>query len=126
MRQIIPPHSGALVGDALNAGYLYLEVNATVCDTHQAVALDIVGRPKTTPIHEPGVLRRCMDWCAAKRALIALESRMKEPRRKAHRPAELTSQALPTRRSAALRYPRRQQAQVLDHPAAGNATRLPS
>ena len=40
------------LGDALNAGYLYLEVRCLGCDTHQTVALDIVRRPKTTPIHE--------------------------------------------------------------------------
>ena len=40
------------LGDALNAGYLYLEVRCLGCDTHQSVALDIVRRPKTTPIHE--------------------------------------------------------------------------
>jgi hypothetical protein len=32
--------------------YLYLEVRCLGCDTHQTVALDIVQRPKTTPIHE--------------------------------------------------------------------------
>ncbi len=40
------------LGDALNAGYGYLEVRCPGCDTHQTVALDIVRRPKTTPIHE--------------------------------------------------------------------------
>jgi hypothetical protein len=28
------------LGDALNAGYLYLEVKCLGCDTHQTVALD--------------------------------------------------------------------------------------
>jgi len=42
------------IGDALNAGYGYLEVRRLGCDTHQTVALDIVRRPKTTPIHELG------------------------------------------------------------------------
>src|SRR4051812_28079339 len=40
------------LGDALNAGHRYLEVRCLGCDTHQTVALDIVRRPKTTPIHE--------------------------------------------------------------------------
>ena len=35
------------LGDALNAGYLYLEVRCLGCDTNQTVALDIVRRPKT-------------------------------------------------------------------------------
>jgi hypothetical protein len=30
------------LGDALNAGYLYLEVRCLGCDTHQTVALDVV------------------------------------------------------------------------------------
>ena len=51
--------SGAALGDAINAGYLYLEVRCLGCDTHQTVALDIVRRPKTTPIHE---LERCMRY----------------------------------------------------------------
>ena len=42
----------APLGDALNASYLYLEVKCLGCNTHQTVALDIVRRPKTTPIHE--------------------------------------------------------------------------
>jgi hypothetical protein len=30
------------LGDALNAGYLYLEVRCLGCDTHQTVTLDVV------------------------------------------------------------------------------------
>ena len=52
-----PAQPSPTLGDALNAGYLYLEVRCLGCDTHQTVALDIVRRPKTTPIHE---LERCM------------------------------------------------------------------
>ena len=36
---------------------LNLEVRCLGCDTHQTVALDIVRRPKATPIHE----QRCKD-----------------------------------------------------------------
>src|SRR6202166_2975096 len=54
------PPSPAL-GDALNAGYRYLEVRCLGCDTHQTVALDIVRRPKTTPIHELERYMRCKD-----------------------------------------------------------------
>jgi hypothetical protein len=46
---------------ALNAGYLYLEVRCFGRDTHQAVALDVVRRPKTTPIHELERYMRCKD-----------------------------------------------------------------
>lgn len=52
--------SPALV-DALNAGYTYLEVKCLGCDTHQTVALDVVRRPKTTPIHELERYMRCKD-----------------------------------------------------------------
>jgi hypothetical protein len=53
-----PAQPSPTLGDALNAGYIYLEVRCLGCDTHQTVALDIVRRPKTTPIHE---LERCKD-----------------------------------------------------------------
>jgi hypothetical protein len=49
------------IGDALNAGYVYLEVRCVGCDTHQTVALDIIRRPKTTPIHELERYMRCRD-----------------------------------------------------------------
>jgi hypothetical protein len=48
-------------GDALNARYLYLEVRCLGCDTHQTVALNIVRRPKATPIHELERYMRCKD-----------------------------------------------------------------
>jgi hypothetical protein len=47
-----PAQPSPTIGDALNAGYDYLEVRCLGCDTHQTVALDIVRRPKATPIHE--------------------------------------------------------------------------
>jgi hypothetical protein len=47
-----PAQPSPALGDALNAGYRYLEVRCLGCDTHQTVALDIVRRPKATPIHE--------------------------------------------------------------------------
>jgi hypothetical protein len=54
-----PAQPSPTLGDALNAGYGYLEVKCLGCDTHQTVALDIVRRPKHTPIH---------DICAARTA----------------------------------------------------------
>ena len=39
-----PAQPSPALGDALNAGYLYLEVKCLGCNTHQAVALDIVRR----------------------------------------------------------------------------------
>ena len=49
------------LGDALNAGYRYLEVKCLGCNTHQTVALDIVRRPKATPVHELERYMRCKD-----------------------------------------------------------------
>ena len=39
-----PAQPSPTLGDALNAGYRYLEVRCLGCDTHQTVALDIVRR----------------------------------------------------------------------------------
>ena len=41
-----PAQPSPALGDALNAGYRYLEVKCLGCNTHQTVALDIVRRPK--------------------------------------------------------------------------------
>ena len=55
-----PAQPSPMLGDALNAGYCYLEVRCLGCDTHQTVALGIVRRPKaTTPIHELERYMRC-------------------------------------------------------------------
>jgi hypothetical protein len=56
-----PAQPSPTLGDALNAGYVYLEVRCLGCDTHQTVALGIVRRPKTTPIHELERYMRCGD-----------------------------------------------------------------
>jgi hypothetical protein len=47
-----PAQPSPTLGDALNAGFGYLEVKCLGCNTHQTVALDIVRRPKATPVHE--------------------------------------------------------------------------
>ena len=39
-----PAPPSPAIGDALNAGYGYLEVKCLGCSTHQTVALDIVRR----------------------------------------------------------------------------------
>jgi hypothetical protein len=56
-----PAQPSPALGDALNAGYLYLEVKCLGCETHQTVSLDIVRRPKATPIHELERYMRCKD-----------------------------------------------------------------
>jgi len=73
-----PAQPSPTLGDALNAGYLYLEVHCFGCDTNQTVALDIVRRPKTTPIHELERYMRCQDcsrlrgYSYKRSALVAL------------------------------------------------------
>jgi hypothetical protein len=57
-----PAQPSPALGDALNAGYRYLEVRCLGYDTHQTVALDIVRRPKTMPIHELERYMRCKDY----------------------------------------------------------------
>src|SRR6478736_3074866 len=56
-----PAQPSPVLGDALNAGYGYLEVRCLGCDTHSTVALDIIRRPKATPIHELERYLRCKD-----------------------------------------------------------------
>jgi putative SOS response-associated peptidase YedK len=46
-----PAQPSPMLGDALNAGFRYLEVRCAGCDLHSAVDLTTVRRPKTTPIH---------------------------------------------------------------------------
>lgn len=56
-----PAQPSPTIGDALNARYCYLEVRCLGCDTNQTVALDIIRRPKTTPVHELERYMRCKD-----------------------------------------------------------------
>lgn len=62
-----PAQPSPTLGDALNAGYGYLEVRCLGCDTHQTVALAIVRRPKATPIHELERYMRCKDCSQVRR-----------------------------------------------------------
>jgi hypothetical protein len=54
-----PAQPSPTLGDALNAGYRYLEVKCLGRSTHQTVALDIVRRRKTTRVHELERYMRC-------------------------------------------------------------------
>jgi hypothetical protein len=56
-----PTQPSPTLGDALNAGHLYLELPCLGCDTHQTGALDVIRRPKTTPIHELERYKPCKD-----------------------------------------------------------------
>ena len=62
-----PAQPSPVLGDALNAGYRYLEVKCLGCNTHQTVALDIVRRPKTTPVHELERYMRCRQCSEVRR-----------------------------------------------------------
>jgi hypothetical protein len=55
-----PVQPSPTLGDALNAGYRYLEV-LLGCDANHTVALHIVRRPKATPVHELERYMRCKD-----------------------------------------------------------------
>jgi hypothetical protein len=47
-----PAQPSPMLGDALNAGFRYLEVRCAGCDLHSTVDLTILRRPKeTTPVH---------------------------------------------------------------------------
>src|SRR6202051_1310062 len=54
-----PAQPSPTLGDALNAGFGYLEVKCLGCNTHQTVALDIVRRPQEPPVHELERYMRC-------------------------------------------------------------------
>jgi hypothetical protein len=56
-----PAQPSPTIGDALNGGYGYLEVRCLGCDTSQTVALNIIRRPKATPVHELERYMRCKD-----------------------------------------------------------------
>jgi hypothetical protein len=56
-----PAQPSPTLGDALNAGYGYLEVRCLSCDTHQTVALDVIRRPKAIPVRELERYMRCKD-----------------------------------------------------------------
>jgi hypothetical protein len=63
-----PAQPSPTLGDALNARFGRLEVKCVGCNTHQTVALDIVRRPKATPIHELERYMRCRQ-CSEVRAI---------------------------------------------------------
>ena len=56
-----PAQPSPALGDAINARFGYLEVKCLGCNTHQTVALDIVRRPKATPVYELERYMRCKD-----------------------------------------------------------------
>lgn len=86
-----PAQPSPALGDALNAGYLYLEVRCLGCDTHQTVPLDTVRRAKTTPIHELERYLRCKD-CSAVRGYNYKRSHLV-----ALRPKKISAMDPPTR-----------------------------
>jgi hypothetical protein len=69
-----PAQPSPTLGDALNAGYSFLEVHCLGCDTRQTVDLTIVRRPKTTPIHELERYMRCRDCSELARLSLQAQS----------------------------------------------------
>lgn len=75
-----PAQPSPTIGDAINAGMPYLEVRCLGCDTNQTIALDIIRRAKTTPVHELERYMRCKDCSEVRKypykksALVALRS----------------------------------------------------
>ena len=65
-----PAQPSPALGDAINAGFGYLEVKCLGCNTHQTVALDIVRRPKATPVHELERYMRCKDCSEVRRLSV--------------------------------------------------------
>jgi hypothetical protein len=61
LRFQVPAQPSPTLGDAINAGFGYLEVRCLGCDTHQTAALDIVRRPKATPVYELERYMRCKE-----------------------------------------------------------------
>jgi phage FluMu protein Com len=47
------------MGDALNAGFRYLEVKCAGCNTHSTADLTILRRPRETPIGQLEQRMRC-------------------------------------------------------------------
>jgi hypothetical protein len=70
-----PAQPSPTLGEALNAGYTYLEVRCLGCDTSQTVALDIVRRPKATPVHELERYMRCRQ-CSEVRGYVYKRSHL--------------------------------------------------
>ena len=68
-----PAQPSPALGDAINAGFGYLEVKCLGCNTHQTVALDIVRRPKATPVHELERYMRCRDCSRGSRLSLQAE-----------------------------------------------------
>lgn len=57
-----PAQPSPMLGDALNAGFRYLEVRCAGCELHSTVDLTTVRRPKeATPIHELERRMACND-----------------------------------------------------------------
>jgi hypothetical protein len=62
-----PAQPSPTLGDAINAGFGYLEVKCLGCETHSAIDLTIVRRPKATPVHELERYMRCRSCSQARR-----------------------------------------------------------
>jgi hypothetical protein len=93
-----PAQPSPALGDALNAGYVYLEVKCLGCSTHQTVALTIVRRPKATPIYELERYMRCKE-CSQVRGYPFKRSHLV-----ALRPTKISANDPPSTRCPGERY----------------------
>jgi hypothetical protein len=78
-----PAQPSPTIGDALNAGYGYLEVRCLGCDTYQTVVLDIIRRPKTTRSMSWSVVAGCLRH-AVFGALLYLDDSLRASQRYPH------------------------------------------
>jgi hypothetical protein len=57
-----PAQPSPMMGDALNAGFRYLEVKCSACGLHSTLDLTTIRRPReTTPVHELERRPHCKD-----------------------------------------------------------------
>jgi hypothetical protein len=69
-----PAQPSPALGDALNAGYVYLEVKCLGCSTHQTVALTIVRRPKGNADLRAGTLHALQGVLSSSRVSVQAQS----------------------------------------------------
>ena len=79
-----PAQPSPALGDAINAGFGYLEVKCLGCNTHQTVALDIVRRPKATPVHELERYMRCKELLRGSRLSVQAKPSGRAPHHQDH------------------------------------------
>ena len=86
-----PAQPSPMLGDAINAGYCFLEIRCGACDNHSTLNLTTIRRPKeTTPIHELERRLHCRD-CSSR-----VGYRVKRGQLVALRPEPISAHAPPS------------------------------